>query len=209
MTNAAVPSLNTSVNPRYDLEFPGIPCSSHDVDDLMMRILKQDDYEAFQLLFRKMYVPLCQFCVRFVRMNEVAEEVVSDVFYTIWKNRNRIEVTSSRSYLFTAVRNRAIDHLRKIKKSVWCNLDQAHHVATDCSNSQELMVEHELQVKIEKAVSTLPRQCRVIFELSRDQGLKYKEIATALNISIKTVETQMGRALKHLRKSLQPFASLS
>jgi RNA polymerase sigma-70 factor (ECF subfamily) len=184
-------------------QFPGIVNSQHtDVEGLMFRILRDSDYNAFQLLFKKMYGPLCQFCVKFVQVKEVAEELVSDVFYNIWKNRQRIVVTSPKAYLFTAVRNRGYDHLRRIKKSVWCDLEEATHIAADSTDSQDLLVHHELNRSLEQSIANLPKQCRLIFELSRDHGMKYKEIASMLNISIKTVETQMGRALKHLRQSL-------
>ena len=184
---------------------PGIMPRGTEVDVLMLRVLNHDDYQAFHQLFARMYNPLCQFCVRFVHAREVAEELVSDVFYTIWKNRSRIVVTSPRSYLFTAVRNRGFDHLRKAKKVTLCNLEEATHIASQYSDSQETMVEMELSKTIEYSISRLPKQCRLIFELSREHGLKYREIASQLKISIKTVETQMGRALKHLREALPPM----
>ena len=175
-----------------------------DTDTLIMRVIDDDDYDAFQLLFQRMYVPLCQFCIRFVRSPEVAEELVSDVFYTIWKNRSRLIVSSPKAYLFTSVRNKGFDHLRKIKKMVHCDLDKATHLPADVADSQELMVLKELTHHAEESIAKLPKQCRLVYELSRDQGLKYKEIATILQVSVKTVETQMGRALKHLRNSI-PF----
>ncbi len=170
----------------------------------MIRVLQQDDYQAFQKLFNKMYSPLCQFCLKFVHIKEVAEEVVSDVFYHIWKNRAQLQVSSPKAYLFTAVRNRAFDYLRKVKNTTWCNLEEATAKEAESSDSQQLMIQQEFTGHVEQSIAKLPRQCRLIFELSRDQGLKYREIAVHLNISIKTVETQMGRALKHLRGSLQP-----
>jgi RNA polymerase sigma-70 factor (family 1) len=183
------------------IQFPGIDLNSQRVEDLMERIIRSNDYSAFEMLFNTMYSPLCQFCLKFVRVREVAEELVSDVFYTIWKNRERIEVTSHRSYLFAAVRNRGFDYLRKAKRTSLCDLDEASHVAVDVPNSQEMMVESELNEFIRQQINSLPKQCRLIFQLSREQGLKYKEIATMLNISVKTVETQIGRALKHLHQS--------
>ncbi|HEY9047648.1 MAG TPA: RNA polymerase sigma-70 factor [Ohtaekwangia sp.] len=185
------------------LNFPGNSSKQFDIDLLMERVLRENDYLAFQKLFNGMYTPLCMFCVKFVQVKEVAEELVSDVFYTIWKNRQQIEISSPKAYLFTAVRNRAFDHLRKIKKTVWCDLEEATQMATEIADSQELLIQQEFNRHVEKSVARLPRQCRLIFEMSREHGFKYKEIASALNISIKTVETQMSRALKHLRGSLQ------
>ncbi|SKC87064.1 RNA polymerase sigma-70 factor [Ohtaekwangia koreensis] len=184
-------------------KFPGTSKDASDINLLMDRILQKNDYAAFQKLFTDMYPHLCVFCVKFVHVKEVAEELVSDVFYTIWKNREQITMTSPKAYLYTAVRNRAFDYLRKIKKTIWCDLDEITQLAAENIDSQELLIQQEFNSRVEKSVASLPRQCRLIFELSRDHGFKYKEIATKLNISIKTVETQMSRALKHLRGSLR------
>jgi RNA polymerase sigma-70 factor (family 1) len=193
---------STAKNLGSDLQFPGISLDSRRVEDLMERIIKGNDYPAFESLFKNMYAPLCRFCLKYVHSAQIAEELVSDVFFTIWKNRARIEVTSHRSYLFTSVRNRGLDHLRKMKRATLCNLEEASHIPANLPDSQEMMVETEFSHSIQKCVAALPKQCRLIFEMSREQGLKYKEIASTLNISIKTVETQMGRALKHLHQTI-------
>lgn len=184
-------------------EFPGIHRRNDaDVGVLILKVIEEDDYAAFEALFKKMFSPLCQFCVKFVRSREVAEEVVSDVFYCIWKNRSRLMVSSPKAYLYTSVRNKGLDHLRKIKKMVHCDLENATHLVAESANGQEILVLSELSQAMDQSVAKLPRQCRRIYEMSRDEGLKYREIASILQVSVKTVETQMGRALKHLRKSL-------
>jgi RNA polymerase sigma-70 factor (family 1) len=184
------------------MKFPGITRGLTQIEDLMVRISKHGDDSAFQALFNLMYPPLCQFCQKIVGVKEVAEELVSDVFYTVWKNRDRFEVRSPRSYLFTAVRNRALDYLRKGKATQLCDLREASHIAVDLPSGVDMLVEGELTRSLERGIATLPRQCKLIFELSREQGLKHREIASTLNISVKTVETQMGRALKRLHQSL-------
>jgi RNA polymerase sigma-70 factor (family 1) len=196
-------SANARQNPfSVTSVFPGNSRHSADLETLFFKVTRDDDYTAFETLFRKMYAPLCHFCYKFVNTYEVAEELVSDVFYTIWKNRKELTVSSPGAYLFTAVRNRSYDHLRKVKKSILCDLENASHVPSEVSDSQLQMIESELTQQIDSSIARLPKQCRHIFELSRDYGMKYKDIAATLNISIKTVETQMGRALKHLRKAL-------
>ena len=186
-------------------KFPGIQGKREiDIEMLIMLVIEHDDYYAFESLFKRMYNPLCQFCIKFVKSPEVAEELVSDVFYSIWKNRNRLIISSPKAYLFASVRNKAFDHLRKVKKQIHCDLENATNLPADTANSQEILVLRELTASMEKSIARLPKQCRLIYELSRDQGLKYKEIATILQVSVKTVETQMGRALKHLRNSM-PF----
>jgi len=184
-------------------QFPGIIRRNEaEVDVLIMKVIEHDDYDAFQVLFKRMFSPLCQFCMKFVRSREVAEEVVSDVFYSIWKNRNRLMVSSPKAYLYTSVRNKGLDHLRKIKKMVHCDLENATHLTADGADGQEMLVLHELNHAMDKSIARLPKQCKRIYEMSRDEGLKYREIASILQVSVKTVETQMGRALKHLRNSL-------
>jgi RNA polymerase sigma-70 factor (family 1) len=193
-------SINSQEQQR---KFPGIESRTEQgIDALIMRVIEQDDYAAFEQLFKKMYSPLCQFCIKFVKSPEVAEELVSDVFYNIWKNRSRLIIASPKAYLFTSVRNKGFDHLRKVKKMVHCDLEMVTNLAAEGVSSQEMLVLDELTSWLEQSVAKLPRQCKLIYELSRDQGLKYKEIAVILKVSIKTVETQMGRALKHLRSSL-------
>jgi RNA polymerase sigma-70 factor (ECF subfamily) len=178
--------------------------NSKDIDFLFSRILQHDDYTAFEKLFHSNYNPLRNFCKKLVQINEVAEELVSEVFFKIWTNRKRIVISSSaKSYLYTAVRNISFDHLRKERRSLWVNIDEAAAMPSENFDPQKISELEELQIKVNKAVESLPRQCRLVFQLSRDHGMKYNEIAEVLQLSIKTIETQMGRALKSLRISLK------
>ena len=173
------------------------------IDQLLWRVLEHDDYGAFEKLFLFNYNPLRNFCKKLVHINEVAEELVSEVFFKIWSNRKRIIISSSpKSYLYTAVRNISFDHLRKEKRSSWASLEEAASVPCDYFDPQRHSEFTELEGRIEKAVARLPKQCRLVFQLSRDHGMKYNEIAESLQLSVKTIETQMGRALKSLRLSL-------
>ena len=175
-----------------------------DIDGLLWRVLLHDDYGAFEKLFIFYYNPLRNFCKKLVHINEVAEELVSEVFFKIWSNRKRIVISSSpKSYLYAAVRNISFDHLRKEKRSLWANLEEAAAIPCDYFDAQRHSEFQELEGRIERAVSQLPKQCRLVFKLSRDQGMKYNEIAEKLQLSVKTIETQMGRAIKSLRLSLK------
>ncbi len=175
-----------------------------DIDGLLWRVLQHDDYSAFEKLFIFYYNPLRNFCKKLVHINEVAEELVSEVFFKIWSNRKRIVISSSpKSYLYAAVRNISFDHLRKEKRSLWANLEEAAAIPCDYFDAQRHSEFQELEGRIEKAVSHLPKQCKLVFQLSRDHGMKYNEIAEQLQLSVKTIETQMGRALKSLRLSLK------
>ncbi len=175
-----------------------------DIDQLLTRVLEHDDYGAFEKLFVFNYNPLRNFCKKIVRINEVAEELVSEVFLKIWSNRKHIVISSSpKSYLYTAVRNISFDHLRREKHSILAGLEEAAAVPCDSSDPHRCSEYEELQGRIEMAVEKLPRQCKLVFRMSRDHGMKYNEIAEELQLSVKTIETQMGRALKSLRLSLK------
>ncbi len=177
------------------------------LDELFARVVA-DDYRAFERIFKTMYRHLCTAANRIVKSHELAEEIVDDVFCNLWKNRTKIQISVSfKSYLMASIRNKSLDCLRKMKNERNTALENA--AAIPCKNSiaYESMNYEDLQQQIEAAIQKLPRQCKLIFLMSRDQDLKYKEIAEALNLSIKTVDTQMGRALKYLRKSI-PTTSL-
>jgi RNA polymerase sigma-70 factor (family 1) len=172
------------------------------LDNLFKRVV-EDDYTAFEKIFKRTHKMLCAYSRKVVKSREMAEEIVDDVFFGLWSNRKKIQITSSfEGYLSTAIRNRSLDWLRKFKHQKSTELQNAGVLICGQSIAHETLIFHELQEQVEAAIQELPRQCRTIFLMSRDQDLKYKEIAEILNISIKTVDTQMGRALKHLRKTI-------
>ncbi len=174
-------------------------------EKLFERVTQQSDYKAFEVLFHKYYEYLCNYALKFVPSPQIAEEVVSDVFYKVWKNRERIEIkTSFESYVFKAVKNQSLDFLKSKANAIAYKTESMPVIYDGVTDSPEdQMVIKELDSKIEAAIESLPPQCKMIFKSSRLQGLKYTEIAEKLNISVKTVETQMGRALKHLRQALR------
>lgn len=182
------------------------------METLFQRVVKQGDYIAFRELFNDHYAKLCHYAMRIVGVHELAEEVVSDVFVKLWKNKNHIEVhTSFEAYIYRSVRNQALDYLKlksyRNREKESLEALQWSIVYTDQSTPLEEMVFDEFYSSIENCINRLPRQCQIIFRLSREEGLRYREIADKLNISIKTVETQMGRALKVLRDKI-PHARL-
>ena len=173
------------------------------IDYLLSRVLDGDDSRAFEKLFTVGYHPLVCFCDKLVDNNEVAEELVSEVFLKIWVNRHVIVISSSpKSYLYTAVRNISFDYLRKEKRYTFTNIENVVGMPCDYFDPQKRSEYAEVQENIKNAVAKLPTQCRQVFQLSRDQGLQNLEIADKLQLSVKTIETQMSRALKSLRKSL-------
>ncbi|MCG8322619.1 MAG: RNA polymerase sigma-70 factor [Cytophagales bacterium] len=179
-----------------------LPAESIDADRLFKKVTHENSYRDFETLYKHYYDYLCYYAWKFVNEKELAEEVVSEVFFKLWKNKKKINVnTSFRSYLFIAVRNQAFDYLRKVRRVNYIDDTEAiKSKIADRHSPLEEAIFNEIYFNLEKAIENLPQQCRMIFRMSRDEGLRYREIANQLNISIKTVETQMGRALKKLRK---------
>ena len=163
--------------------------------------LRQGDEAAFESLFRAFAPGLCGFVARYVDSRAVAEEIVQDLFLTIWRKRATLMIEQSvATYLFTAARNRAVNHLRheRIARR-WAGSVIGRIEAPAASGEAELLEMLDLQDGIER----LPARCRLIFTLSRQHGMTYDQIAESLGLSVKTVEVQMGRALKALRAWVQ------
>ncbi len=176
---------------------------SNHLEILFERIVNEDDQQAFGTLFNLMNRPLFALCIPIVHSRELAEEIICDVFCSLWRNRKHIHVESSlKAYIFTSVRNKALDYLRKLKREKNIDLSHASNVAYEEENAEEKIENEQLASSIQIAIHDLPPQCRQVFLLNREHGLKYREIAEKLNISKKTVETHMGRALKYLRETI-------
>jgi RNA polymerase sigma-70 factor (ECF subfamily) len=183
--------------PRY----PGLRLESNDLLDR----LRQGDEAAFDTIFREWYPSLVRSAESIVRSRAVAEEVVQDVMLELWRRRESLAKDSSpQAYLFQSTRNRALNHIRHERVEQKSEPELIRQTEISASAHSQL-VEEEIEVALRAAVSELPDRCREVFELSRTHGLKYAEIATTLGISVKTVEAQMGKALRSLRVKLAPW----
>ena len=172
--------------------------------DLLVR-LRGGDEGAYDAIFRQWYAPLVATTTGLLRDRGPAEEVVQDVMLELWRRREGITFeTSLRAYLFQAARNRALNYLRRQRVESRGEATIAAGMPTPEPADSEAR-EGELNVAIQQAIAGLPDRCREVFEMSRIQGLKYSEIATELGISIKTVEAQMGKALRVMREKLAPW----
>lgn len=169
--------------------------------------IKEGDIGIFEMLFKDYYERLCEFGMKYLKSIELAEEVVQDTFYNIWNKRKTLNIrTSLKSYLYTAVRNNCLQELRTRSLDIkYENYYKSHYVNDSVSPVDELNAK-ELNEYIQKALESLPERSRIIFKMSRDEGLKYHEIAEKLSISIKTVEANMGKALKQFRYYLKEYA---
>jgi RNA polymerase sigma-70 factor, ECF subfamily len=176
-----------------------MPLSSHEV------ILKR----KFELLFREHFTGMCYFARKYTGDLDSAREIVHTVFIRVWENRAEFDWDKpAKSYLFTSVYNRSMNFIRDNKK--FLNHEEAYsqNLLVDESAYSDQLETAELEEKIRKALLLLPEKCRQVFELSRFEGKKYSEIASLLGISVKTVETQMSKALHVLKNELREYLTV-
>ena len=171
--------------------------------------LNQLTESALESLFRDHFTGLCQFAVGYVKDGEVAREIVQDAFVNLWEKRHTIDLAKPvKSYLATTVRNRCLNHLRDNKKFSSDLLALENLSDETVYKPADKLVESDLARQITHAIDELPEKCREIFILSRHRNLRYQQIADHLQISVKTVETQMSKALQHMRVRLAEYLPL-
>ena len=165
------------------------------------------------MLFSQYFAPLCLIAHRIVKNQDTAKDIVQDVFVRLWTNREQVHIQSSlEAYLKQSVRNASIDHQRKGYERKRTQIENLESIPTAAINLQAETVDLDIENKettrlIDHAISQLPERCRLVFVLSRHEGLTYNEIAKKLEISPKTVENQMTKALRSLRLSLSSLLS--
>lgn len=167
--------------------------------------LKKGDKIAFEAIFNIYYASLCIYANRMLNDDEKAEEIVQNLFVNLWSKRKNLDVESSlKYYLFRSVRNQCLNQLQhlKIREKYAQKVIENQEIEI---HDHDYFIEVDLAKKIQESIESLPEKRRQIFKLSREEGLKYKEIAEKLNLSVKTVEAQMGLALKQLREKLKDY----
>ena len=184
------------------------PAPDRGGDAALLRRLRAGDERALEAIFRAHYAPMCGLVRRYVHAPDIAEELVQDVFFKLWDRREALgDIDALRTYLFRAARNTALNHLRRLKlEQAWEAEEAAGGERLSAGATDDEAAGREVGEAVAAAIGRLPGRCREIFLMSREGGLTYGEIAAALGLSIKTVETQMGRALKSLRASLARYA---
>lgn len=178
---------------------------NEEIKRLLTAVSLHTDQAAYKELFILLHNRLKQFAYSILKSNEEAEELVSDVFIRIWEKREQLtSIESPLLYFYTTVKNLAFNRLSKQKRQAspapedW--LIQLNSIYFD---PERLMVTEEMLRKIRLAINDLPPRCRIIFKLVKEDGLKYKETAELLQLSVKTVEAQMAIALRRLGKCMQ------
>lgn len=182
---------------------------SDKIDHELFRLVKNSDEEFLGVLFRLYYSRLCSYAATFVKVPDLAEEIVQETFIKFWENREAIQIDYSfKSYIFRSVHNNCINYLKKSevmrRQSELMTEEMIYHNNLALRNfSPEIidkLISEELEAKLNIALNDLPPQARRIFILSRFEQLSYSEIADSLKISVNTVKTQMKRTLSKLRE---------
>jgi RNA polymerase sigma-70 factor (ECF subfamily) len=178
-------------------------------DSDLIHQLQMRDEAAFEQAFKDNYKSLHAYAFTMLRDHAVAEEMVQNVFYKLWDRSESLSITGSvRAYLYRAVHNESLNYLKHLKVRSEHQLYVSHRMNEGTDSASKKIQLKELEEKLQKALNDLPEQCRTIFQMSRFEELRYREIADQLNISVKTVENQMGKALKILRTKLVDFLPL-
>ena len=166
---------------------------------LWQTFLKEKDSKAFEALFYGFNSRLIKFCIYYVHQREIAEEIVSDIFIKCWQNRNNLDhIINAETYLFVCVKNQALNYNKKMSSVHLVSLDNQAIEFIDTSSPDLKMERKELLFKLDQAIETLPLQCKIVFRLVKEDGMRCKEVADILNLSTRTVHTQLFRAMKKL-----------
>jgi RNA polymerase sigma-70 factor (family 1) len=178
--------------------------SADEIMLLLGRIANHKDEAALKQLFDEFYPRLLLFAQSILKNKPVAEEVVEDVFIKLWENKASLPfINSLPAYLFRATKNNVLNYQRLTKNQSYIDIDDIKiELTAGIRNPEELFISSEMVHRINAAIALLPPKCQLIFKLVKEDGLKYKEVAELLTISIKTVENQMSYALKKISKAL-------
>lgn len=186
------------------------------ITELQTRIALYEDMKAYKALYDLLSTSLHRFSFSIVKSKEVAEEIVSDVFIKIWQIRDRLpEIGNLKVYLYTITRNFSINYIQRNYKNSSVSIDALEiDPVISYGNPEELCISAEIIAQLREAIRQLPPQCRLVFQLVKEDGLKYKEAAEILNISVFTVRNQLAIAIHKLSEALpsylrQPLQTLS
>lgn len=187
-----------------------MPSSSISIDAQLIKRLVNGDEIAFKKVYNAYYDKLYFYCLKFVKSEDFARELIQDVFVKLWTQRAQINPDLSlNAYLYTITRNHTLDFLKKVAKDQ--QLKEALLISATLAHTEaeDNLIFTEYDTLAKQAIQNLPSQRRLIFQLSRRDGLSYEEIANTLSISKNTVKVQMLRALKAIREYLQMHTDLT
>lgn len=181
-----------------------MPATADHILNLQQRIALHSDQSAYKELYLLFYKPLLQFGYSFVRSHEMAEEIVSDVFVNLWKKRAQItDIQNLRLYLFVSTKNTALNYLRSQKKPLLQAEQYQVQLQSIYFDPERLMITAEMVNRVQAAIRKLPPRCQLIFKLVKEDGLKYREVAELLSLSVKTVENQIITATRRVGEAIR------
>ncbi len=174
-----------------------------------MTVITELDAKAIDSLFHEHYPALCRYAHSILKDQDLAEDIVQQLFIVIWEKRGELDVLENpRAYLYRSVYNRCLNEVKRSKRrGEYADVGAMYNLQSDGSAGERIM-SSELEAQIEFAVQQLPDKCQEVFRLSRFEELSYKEIAAELNVSVKTVENHMGKALRIMREELKEYLPL-
>jgi RNA polymerase sigma-70 factor (family 1) len=172
---------------------------------LVRRLALEDDVEAYKELFCHYHPRLLRFSVSLTKNRQQAEEVVSDVFMKVWTNRkSMIQVQNFHLYLYVSTKNCSLNYIKKESRhAIFLPEEMADSIGSLYFNPEQLLITSEMLKRVQDAIQQLPLRCQLIFRLIKEDGLKYREVAELLDLSIKTVENQMTIALSKIASSIE------
>ena len=169
----------------------------------VIELLNQSDQKAFNILFRLYSARVYHFSYSYLKSTEEAEEIVQDTFIKIWENRATIDASYSFSgFIFTVAHHLILNRIRKIRNENHCKAVLAVSSVNTQNETEEKILHAELERVQQAALTELPPKRKIIYQMIREEGMTYKQVAEQLNISVKTVESQMTEAIKHFRAKL-------
>lgn len=173
------------------------------------KIAVNNDAAAFERLYLHVAPELTRFACSFVKEPAIAEDIVAETFATLWKKRATLmEIENLRVYLFSSIRNASLNHLQQQQRTAFYSFDQlsvALGSYFSTANPEQQYITRELAAAVAQAVESLPPKCRMIFKLAREERLRYKEIAAILNISVRTIDSQVAIALRRIHTAIAPY----
>ncbi|OFX83585.1 MAG: hypothetical protein A2W99_15235 [Bacteroidetes bacterium GWF2_33_16] len=168
-------------------------------EDNLFKLIKCSDEKAFEILFRIYYKPLVDFCCKFIHDEDIAKEITQQVFVNVWEKREKLLNQSPAPFLYQSVKNQCLNYLRH--ENVISKFRESEKYS-DSSYEIEFEEANNKLIQIYQSIDKLPEQCKRVFIMSRMHGLSHKEIAEELNLAVKTIKNQIGKALKHLKEDL-------
>lgn len=176
------------------------------IKELQQKIALYEDMKAYEQLYALLYDGLHRFACAFVKSGDTAQEIVSDVFIKLWQIRGRLtEIENLKVYLFTLARNFSYNYLTQQYKKVVLSIDDADpEVFVTLEDPEALCISADVVAKVRMAIRQLPPQCRIIFQLVKEEGMKYREVAEVLHLSTLTVRNQVAIATKKIVALLPP-----